>query len=73
MCAAICYNKKAYVQCCAKGDPDMQTLVLIDGNSLLNRAYYATGHLSTKDGTPTNAVFGFVKLLFKLIDTFAPV
>ena len=50
----------------------MQTLVLIDGNSLLNRAYYATGHLSTKDGTPTNAVFGFVKLLFKLIDTFAP-
>lgn len=72
MCAAICYNKKAYVQCCAKGDPDMQTLVLIDGNSLLNRAYYATGHLSTKDGTPTNAVFGFVKLLFKLIDTFAP-
>lgn len=50
----------------------MQTLVLIDGNSLLNRAYYATGHLSTKDGTPTNAVFGFVKLLLKLIDTFTP-
>lgn len=50
----------------------MQTLVLIDGNSLLNRAYYATGHLSTKDGTPTNAVFGFVKLLLKLIGTFSP-
>ncbi len=50
----------------------MQTLVLIDGNSLLNRAYYATGHLSTKDGTPTNAVFGFVKLLLKLIDSFSP-
>ncbi len=50
----------------------MDTLVLIDGNSLLNRAYYATGHLSTKDGTPTNAVFGFVKLLLKLIDSFSP-
>ena len=50
----------------------MQTLVLIDGNSLLNRAYYATGHLSTKDGTPTNAVFGFIKLLLKLVDTFSP-
>lgn len=50
----------------------MRTLVLIDGNSLLNRAFYATKELTTKDGTPTNAVFGFVKLLLKLIDSTKP-
>lgn len=50
----------------------MQTLVLIDGNSLLNRAFYATKPLTTKDGTPTNAIFGFVKLLLKLIDSTKP-
>ena len=34
----------------------MKELVLIDGNSLLNRAFYATKLLTTRDGTPTNAV-----------------
>lgn len=50
----------------------MIKLVLIDGNSLLNRAYYATQHLTTKSGTPTNAVFGFTKLLLKIIDDVKP-
>lgn len=50
----------------------MNKLVLIDGNSLLNRAYYATKALTTKDGTPTNAVFGFTKLLLKIINDHAP-
>ena len=50
----------------------MKELVLIDGNSLLNRAFYATKLLSTKDGTPTNAVFGFVKLLLKIINDSSP-
>lgn len=50
----------------------MDQLVLIDGNSLLNRAFYATRLLTTKDGTPTNAVFGFVKLLLKLIGDIKP-
>ena len=45
----------------------METLVLIDGNSLLNRAYYATPVFTTKDGLPTNGVFGFVKLMLKII------
>lgn len=45
----------------------METLVLIDGNSLLNRAYYAMRVFSTKDGLPTNGVFGFIKLLWKII------
>ncbi len=50
----------------------MDKLVLIDGNSLLNRAFYATKMLTTRDGTPTNAVFGFVKLLLKLISDLSP-
>ena len=50
----------------------MKELVLIDGNSLLNRAFYATRLLTTHDGTPTNAVFGFVKLLLKIIGDNKP-
>lgn len=50
----------------------MHNLVLIDGNSLLNRAFYATKHLTTKSGTPTNAVFGFTKLLLKIIGDIKP-
>ncbi len=45
----------------------MEKLILIDGNSLLNRAFYATPVFTTKDGQPTNGVFGFVKLLLKII------
>ena len=45
----------------------MEKLVLIDGNSLLNRAFYATPLFTTKDGTPTNGVFGFIKLILKII------
>ncbi len=44
----------------------MKKLVLIDGNSLLNRAFYATPVFMTKNGMPTNAIFGFTKLLFKI-------
>lgn len=50
----------------------MQSLVLIDGNSLLNRVFYATQVFSTKDGRPTNAIFGFTKLLFKIINEDKP-
>ena len=50
----------------------MEKLVLIDGNSLLNRAFYATPAFTTKNGTPTNGVFGFVKLLLKIISEKKP-
>lgn len=50
----------------------MNKLILIDGNSLFNRAFYATPIFSTKDGNPTNAIFGFVKLLFKIISDQKP-
>lgn len=50
----------------------MEKLVLIDGNSLLNRAFYATPAFTTKDGLPTNGVFGFIKLLLKIISEKKP-
>ncbi|MDE7453815.1 MAG: DNA polymerase I [Clostridia bacterium] len=50
----------------------MEKFVLIDGNSLLNRAYYATPIFTTRNGMPTNAIFGFVKLLFKILNDVKP-
>ena len=50
----------------------MEKFILIDGNSLLNRAYYAMGVFSTKDGLPTNGIFGFVKLIFKILEEKKP-
>ena len=53
----------------------MRKLVLVDGNSILNRAFYGimgSKMLTTKDGTPTNAVYGFLAILFKIIDDIKP-
>ncbi len=47
-------------------------LMVIDGNSILNRAFYGVRPLSTRDGTPTNAIFGFMNILLKLIDEEKP-
>lgn len=41
---------------------------LVDGSGYIFRAYYAVQHLSTKSGFPTNALFGFTKMLRKLLD-----
>ncbi len=50
----------------------MEKLVLIDGNSLINRAFYAMPVLYTKDGTPTNAVVGFTNMLVKILTDIKP-
>ena len=42
-------------------------LMVIDGNSLVNRAFYGVRTLTTRDGTPTNAVFGFLNIYLKLL------
>ena len=44
-------------------------LILIDGNSLMNRAYYALPELMNKKGQHTNAIYGFANILFKIIIT----
>ena len=53
----------------------MKKLVLIDGNSILNRAFYGimgSKMLMTEDGTYTNAVYGFLAILFKILDDINP-
>lgn len=50
----------------------MKKLILIDGNSLINRAFYATPLLTSKNGVPTNAVYGFINMLLKLISDDKP-
>jgi len=49
-----------------------RTLYLIDGNSFCYRAYYAVRELRTSHGQPTNAVFGFVAMLNRLLSTERP-
>ena len=43
----------------------MERFIVFDGNSILNRAFYGVRPLNTKDGFPTNALFGFVNILRK--------
>lgn len=53
----------------------MSRLLLIDGNSILNRAFYGimgSKMLTTKDGTYTNAVYGFLAILFKILEDIDP-
>ncbi len=53
----------------------MGKLLLIDGNSILNRAFYgimSSKMLTTKDGTYTNAVYGFLAIMFKVLDEVKP-
>ncbi len=47
-------------------------LLILDGNSLINRAYYGIRMLNAPDGTPTNAVYGFLAILQRLIDSESP-
>ena len=53
----------------------MSRLVLIDGNSIMNRAFYgimSSKMLTTSDGTYTNAVYGFLSILFKIQEDLNP-
>ncbi|WP_317366495.1 DNA polymerase I [uncultured Tyzzerella sp.] len=50
----------------------MEKLMLIDGHSIMNRAFYAIPILTNKDGQYTNAIYGFLNILFKLIEEEQP-
>lgn len=49
-------------------DDGKKTLIAIDGNSLLYRAFFAMRYLSTSDGLPTNAVYGLTTMLLKVLE-----
>ena len=48
-------------------------IMLVDGNSLINRGFYAMPLLTNKDGEYTNGVFGFLNIFFRLFDEIQPV
>ena len=47
-------------------------LIIIDGNSIINRAFYALPDMTNSEGLHTNAVYGFTRMLFKIIDDYKP-
>ena len=47
-------------------------LIIIDGNSIINRAFYALPDMSNSEGLKTNAIFGFVRMMFKIIEDYQP-
>lgn len=49
-----------------------EKLIIIDGNSLINRAFYAIPPLTDKNGMHTNAVYGFANILFKILKEYQP-
>ena len=54
---------------------NMEKLVLIDGNSIMNRAFYGimgNKMLMTNDGTYTNAIYGFLAIMFKILEDIKP-
>ena len=51
----------------------MKKLMVLDGNSIVNRAFYGVSqNLTTREGQPTNAIFGFLNILNKLLDEEKP-
>lgn len=50
----------------------MDKLVLIDGNSIVNRAFYGVPDLTNKEGLHTNAIYGFLNILLKVMEEEAP-
>ena len=55
------------------GDSKMsEKLVLIDGHSILNRAFFGIPDLTNSEGLHTNAVYGFLNILFKILEEEQP-
>ena len=46
----------------------MNKLLLIDGNSIMNRAFYGIPDMTTNDGRHTNAIYGFLNIILKVIE-----
>ncbi len=50
----------------------MKKYMIIDGNSIINRAFYAIKSLTNSAGMPTNGIYGFLNILFKNIEEYSP-
>ena len=50
----------------------MKKILAIDGNSILNRAFYGIRPLTTKDGFPTNALYGMINMITRQAEALSP-
>lgn len=50
----------------------MDTLLLIDGNAIMHRAYHAFPPLTAADGTPTHVVYGYLSMIYRVVTDFKP-
>ena len=50
----------------------MKKILVIDGNSIINRAFFGVRPLTTKNGKHTNAIFGMVNIISKQLDSIKP-
>ncbi len=50
----------------------MKKILVIDGNSIINRAFYGVRPLTTKSGKPTNAIFGMIQIIQRQLDAIKP-
>ena len=51
---------------------EREIVYLVEGSSYINRAYHAIRNLSNSQGLPTNAIFGFTRMILKLIQEKTP-
>ena len=49
-----------------------EKILLIDGHSILNRAFYGLPDLTNAEGLHTNAIYGFLNILFKILEEEKP-
>ena len=50
----------------------MKKILVIDGNSIINRAFYGVRPLTTKSGKSTNAIYGMINIITKQMDSLKP-
>ena len=50
----------------------MEKILILDSNSLMNRAFYALPPLTNSEGVHTNAIYGFTNMLFKMQEEIKP-
>ena len=50
----------------------MKKILIIDGNSIINRAYFGVRPLTTKNGKHTNAIFGMINIISRQLDAIKP-
>ena len=71
-CIIIKENLRFPIKAADVCEDNMEKLILIDGNSLINRAFYALPMLNNVKGEPVNAVYGFANMLIRAINDYKP-